>query len=380
MSSSVRHKNITFDDRDDRLKYAGNWFHDGTWNASSVHQTGTLSSSNDPQANVTFTFPQPAIAFYYYGIARSRGALYAICIDCDPNNPRFEPVDGLNSTDDGTNPPIVLYSRVFDSPGQHVVILTNQNDTRGTPLGNSQLTIDRFDLEILIDDSPAVISTVTQDPSNPGPGTSTAPTATSSSSSSAPIGAIAGGAVGGFGAAVILIAIGLFCLRRRHRRRRMGGSIPPPAPPQPTHVEPFPVQAYSSKGPRISIRPTPATVTLGTDTDLSSSLSPSTVTGSYDPPSSGTYSSNTSSSDQSSSRRARRERRRERRREVDAGPILEEDDGAENEDSLPPLYEQVFRTGRQRSVNQARSSSAPNYNDHTTSIPLTPLRRGPEKT
>lgn len=48
----------------------------------------------------------PANAFYYYGMRRSRGALYAICIDCDPNKPIFESIDAVNATDDGTNPPV----------------------------------------------------------------------------------------------------------------------------------------------------------------------------------------------------------------------------------------------------------------------------------
>ncbi|KAL0061512.1 hypothetical protein AAF712_011655, partial [Marasmius tenuissimus] len=52
---NLRTKNITYDDRDTKtLVYRKNWFHDGTWNASNVGQTGTLSSSNVPDASVTF--------------------------------------------------------------------------------------------------------------------------------------------------------------------------------------------------------------------------------------------------------------------------------------------------------------------------------------
>ena len=56
MGSNLRTKNVTYDDRDqDNLKYGGFWFHEGTWNASNVDQSGTLSSSNDPNANITFS-------------------------------------------------------------------------------------------------------------------------------------------------------------------------------------------------------------------------------------------------------------------------------------------------------------------------------------
>jgi hypothetical protein len=48
----------------------------------------------------------PAIAFYYYGIPRCCGGLYGICIDCDPLNPNFIPIDAVNRTDDGKNPPV----------------------------------------------------------------------------------------------------------------------------------------------------------------------------------------------------------------------------------------------------------------------------------
>ena len=51
-------------------------------------------------------FPQQAVAFHYYGIPRSNGGLYGICIDCDPNDMRFETVDALDQSDNGQNPPV----------------------------------------------------------------------------------------------------------------------------------------------------------------------------------------------------------------------------------------------------------------------------------
>ncbi|KAJ8084811.1 hypothetical protein PM082_003588 [Marasmius tenuissimus] len=102
-----RTKNITYDNRDtNTLKYGPNWFHGGTWNASNTGQTGTLSSSNDSNATVTFSFPIPAVAFHYFGMLRSNGGLYGICFDCDQKKPKFQTIDAFNTTDDGKNPPV----------------------------------------------------------------------------------------------------------------------------------------------------------------------------------------------------------------------------------------------------------------------------------
>ncbi len=54
------YRNITYDDTQisDNLKYLGSWTNNGSYNASNVpDDTGTLSSTKDPTANVTFTFP-----------------------------------------------------------------------------------------------------------------------------------------------------------------------------------------------------------------------------------------------------------------------------------------------------------------------------------
>ncbi|ESK96152.1 hypothetical protein Moror_7293 [Moniliophthora roreri MCA 2997] len=167
--TSLSHfKNITFDDRDTaHLQYNKYWFTTGTWNASNVGQSGTLSSANNFKANVTFDFPEPAKGFYYYGLRRSGGGLYGICVDCDPDDPDspFEDVDALDPDDDGHNAPILLYSRTFDQPGQHFVVLKNQNDTRK---GQSQITIDRFELEV-VDDSVVTIITQNKPSSSAGP-------------------------------------------------------------------------------------------------------------------------------------------------------------------------------------------------------------------
>ncbi|KAK1226060.1 hypothetical protein PQX77_010975 [Marasmius sp. AFHP31] len=266
--SSTRSKNITFDDRDFRnILYENGWYNEGTWH--SPQDSGTLSSAKDLNARLTFTFPQPAIAFYYYGIGRSYGGLYGICIDCDPNLMRFETVDGLNRTDNGQNPPVVLFSKTFNTPGTHVVVLTNRNDTRIFPSGNSQITVDRFVLEVP-DDSPesptqgqpttasesstafasssslatstskngslSSASTLSSSSSTATPSPSSSPNSNSTSST-----AIIAGAVGGSLIVVILIFAGCRWWRRRqHVTEAMinNGSFSPsgPFPSSPSQV------------------------------------------------------------------------------------------------------------------------------------------------
>ncbi|KAK7464501.1 hypothetical protein VKT23_006670 [Stygiomarasmius scandens] len=144
----------TFDDRDtEYLHYhpKGRWTLDGTWNASSVtdNPTGTLAWTNDLNATVKFTFPSvniaaPANAFYYYGMKRSNGGLYAICIDCDPYKPQYTFIDALDTQDKGDGLPVLLFARKFLDYGIHEIILENRNDTRVFHSGNSQLSIDRI--------------------------------------------------------------------------------------------------------------------------------------------------------------------------------------------------------------------------------------------
>ncbi|KAK1217105.1 hypothetical protein PQX77_020251 [Marasmius sp. AFHP31] len=340
-TSLWRTKNITYDDRDtNNLKYGSNWFHDGTWNASSVGHTGTLSSSNDLNATVTFIFSRPAVAFHYFGILRSRGGLYDICIDCDPNKPTFQPIDAFNGTDDGANPPTslqaALFSKRFDTPAQHVVLLINRSDQRGVPAGNSQITIDRFVLEVEDNSLVATTSPSATLPSTALPSTSTSesvtilsnsPSSTSvSDEKGTPIGAIIGHIIGGTLLGIIIIVTGLYCRHRRKRRTKSfahddvntGGeaSFPIIVPYALMHPsisrEERPKAGESRCTPQRTTRPT------------SSSGSESIVV----------Y-----------SRSRRRERQREiglrrlERQEADAGPVPPEDERC----TLPPSYEQVFR-------------------------------------
>ncbi|KAK7464436.1 hypothetical protein VKT23_006604 [Stygiomarasmius scandens] len=209
-------KNVSFDDRDRaHLKYSNNWFFTGSWNASDApgDPTGTQTSSDGLDANVTFTFPQPANAFYYYAFKRSGGGLYAICIDCDPNNPNFEKIDALGP-DDGKEAPVLLFSKTFGDFGVHEIILTNQNDTRRNPAGTSQITVDRFEIQVQGDSSDPS-SFLSSTPSSSSPTTS--PTTSSITSHSRSVGPVAGGITGGLVALLGLCALMLFCIRRKRK-------------------------------------------------------------------------------------------------------------------------------------------------------------------
>ena len=114
----------------------------------------------------------------------------------------------------------MLYSQNFSSPSVHVIIVRNQADPRGSPTGNSQLTLDRFELDLPVT-APNTI-TVTQNP------TTAVQTPTESASGGSdkdtstnqvPIGGIVGGAVGGL-AAIALLVILIFWLRRRRTDMR----------------------------------------------------------------------------------------------------------------------------------------------------------------
>ncbi|KAK0438867.1 uncharacterized protein EV420DRAFT_1486519 [Desarmillaria tabescens] len=95
----------------DVFKWEGSW-ELTAYDASSINEVGVMAWTQDLTANVTFTFPAPANAFYYYGIPRCCGALYAICIDCDPESSKFEKINAVNSTDDGKNPPFIKVSDI----------------------------------------------------------------------------------------------------------------------------------------------------------------------------------------------------------------------------------------------------------------------------
>ncbi|KAK7040141.1 hypothetical protein VNI00_009947 [Paramarasmius palmivorus] len=337
-----RFRNLTFDDRDTQhLQYSGSWLRTGTYNATNTGQTGTLAVANK-QAMVTFDFPVLANGFFYYGIRRSGPGLYAICIDCNPEDQHFEDIDARNSTDNGRNPPVLLYHRWFETPGQHTVILKNQRDPR-VKNDISQLTLDRFELQVIDEtrvvtvssgqtssasdsqpSTPSSSAPVSQ-PSTPSSGAPVSQPSTPSSSNpvsqpstssstknegSKSIGIIMGSVVGVFIGLMALIALARCCWRRRNATSRVIDETVPAnvglfdVTPY-TYISPLEKnrakQGHAQPLPDTSQPPDPNTPAPG---DL---ISP----------------------------------RRERRRAVDMRGIEEQND---DRATLPPDYDQVFRS------------------------------------
>ncbi|KJA27409.1 hypothetical protein HYPSUDRAFT_934050 [Hypholoma sublateritium FD-334 SS-4] len=359
---------MIYDDTDPAFIYQptnGDWFA-GTWNASSVGQSGTLHTTNDLTANVTFTFPVAAIGFSYFGIQRSHGGLYGICIDCTPGAPNFITVDAFNATDNGANPPVSLYNQTFSTPGVHQIIIQNMADPRGTPAGNSQLTIDRIELfvpsstpgttTVFIPSSAVTSGAATTTGSSASEGTGRSG---SSNSSSPPVGAIVGGILGGL---ALLIGVLVFVywrrLRRAHaREEELGVRSEPYDDPSVSRISQFraappvsippatssTVSPWGGYGLSVSTlnekaaaaarnnhqRMMPSITSIATSTQPSSSAS---VTASGSGSGSGSI---TSPAIVPMPGLPRRER--------DAGPLpVPVEDEEDEEDTLPPEYGQVF--------------------------------------
>ncbi|KAJ3895745.1 hypothetical protein GG344DRAFT_72748 [Lentinula edodes] len=239
--------NQTYDEADTTvLHYTGGWpSPQDAWNVSNTGD-GRILSSEDIRANVTFIFPTPANAVYYYGLPRCCGALYAICVDClSSKAPIFETIDAVNVTDVGNSPPIVLWSKTFDTPGIHEILLTNQNDSSNqlyiwNPINRIFATI-------------VVTSSIPETSSNIS---STFPV--SNSKPPPPIGAIIGGVVGALVLIGFIIIMWVFRQRRQRRYRA-------PDDPRPARSMPFIVLVSSppslNSPPRHNTTPLPRGVT-----------------------------------------------------------------------------------------------------------------------
>ncbi|KAK0194612.1 hypothetical protein F5146DRAFT_1036704 [Armillaria mellea] len=340
--------NVTIDNTQisDNLKYLGFWTNNGSYHTN-TGESGTLSSTKDPTANVTFTFPEAANAFYYYGIRR----------------PNFVPIDAVNRSDDGTNPPVVLYSKTFDKPGVHKVTLSNQNDTRFAG-GNSQLTVASFVIQVEdVSASASVSSTASTASSSISATSSIAPEASQpSTTSKAPIGAIVGGVLGGI-VAISLCFIIWFFMRRRHNQH----STQPEHDNTNASFYTSPYQYSPFIVPRTTT-PTAYTVTDVTSDRTSRKTNRTSVVA-------GASVSNLSSgrTHPSSSRMVLGSNERLPRRETDAGRIDIDDDG-DDLGMLPPGYEDIFsgHLNGERSVARGPSNRLP-----TNPVPEGPPENSP---
>lgn len=165
----------------------------------------------------------------------------------------------------------------FKIPGIHEIIIRNENDTSVIPSGNSQLTIDRIDLEVAdtsVTTSSDSSSTVTpiasvassvasSGSSSPSSSVSTPPLSAdspsfpnqSSSSHSLSIGAIVGGALGG-GFVLVFVLLFIFWFRLKQRRKASTGNLSPsPFVIPPPQISSLPPPLLSS----ISTTATPPT-------------------------------------------------------------------------------------------------------------------------
>lgn len=274
---------------------------------------------------------------------------------------------------------VLLFQQNFTALGVHEIIIQNMADPRGTPAGNSQLTIDRIELNV--PGATPGTTTVFVSSSTPTPGTATttgssAPKGTSGSGSSKsmspPVGAIVGGVLG---ALALLIGVVIFVywrrLRRAHaREEELGARNEPYDDPSISRISQFRAAPPVSMPPATSSTASPwggYGLSVSTTNEKAAAaarnnhqrMMPSitSIATSTQPPSqapssasatasgSGSGSGYTSPAIVPTSGFPRRER--------DAGPLpAPVEDEEDEEDTLPPEYGQVF--ARQPSTRRNR--------------------------
>ncbi|KAF9550058.1 hypothetical protein CPC08DRAFT_715339 [Agrocybe pediades] len=319
-SGNWSNKAFTLDDA--AFVFQGLWFNTGVKDTNGSNTIPPASWTNDTSSNVTFTFPVAAIGFYVYGFPSLQGGRYGICIDCDPQDPTYLPIDGVKNIVDDQEVPVMLFSKTFAGPGIHEIILRNEADPRFN--GSSRLSLSRFDLELVND------GTQSSSSSSPFPlatTTSSSPQSSSTSSMlSGHMGAVIGGAVGGIFVNLILVAAFIFYFRVRRRKRllasrdsRLGSSQTEYKPSDARRITPFNTYAAVPQSATHLSIPIP--------------------TGKSGPYGHRRFASSGSSQDAASDSNVQTPGR-----EQDAGPILlvprEELDV---QHTLPPDYEAVFR-------------------------------------
>jgi len=182
---------------------------------------------------IAYTFTQPATGLEYWGYQRSDGGNFSICFDCPPTYNLGYLIDALNTSTNGTQPPILLYAKYDLSYAVHNITIANLFDSRATinnnpngPGGYGQMNLEHL---LLI--APATPPTSSTQGSSSGSRTS-AETSSSSSSPTAPAaggssssntGAIAGAVVGGLAALASIAVILFFLFRKRKQSRLMDG-------------------------------------------------------------------------------------------------------------------------------------------------------------
>ncbi|EJU02503.1 hypothetical protein DACRYDRAFT_116178 [Dacryopinax primogenitus] len=197
----------------------------GTWSPVGILNGSTGGRAMFDQGSlpgyITYTFPQPATGFEYWGFQRSDHWLMSICFDCPPGDTGGDQVGtGLNITTNGSEPPRLLYSVYNLTYAIHNVSCTNLFDPRTsikfpTP-SYGQMNLDHF---VLV--SPTTPPTSTSTSSTQPDGTATAG-AGGSSSSGSHVGPIVGGVLGGIAGLVILFLLFFFFWWRKGNNRGSG--------------------------------------------------------------------------------------------------------------------------------------------------------------
>ncbi|KAJ3574909.1 hypothetical protein NP233_g1436 [Leucocoprinus birnbaumii] len=130
----TKYVNITLDDTSPLITYLTS----GGWSRSSSVgcYNDTCTIAHGWTSYLSFTFPEPAIALYFYGIKGAPPlAFFSVCIDCPSNAPdgafKLHATPPLNSEN-------LLYVQHFSTPGVHNFTL------KASP----NFQVDRFMLEV----------------------------------------------------------------------------------------------------------------------------------------------------------------------------------------------------------------------------------------
>ncbi|KAM5538198.1 hypothetical protein V8D89_008085 [Ganoderma adspersum] len=122
------------------------------WRVAEFTGSGTVDKfafANNPGEEIIVQLPQNVTALSYQGFRAKGGALYLVCLDCDPDVdsiPKWFTVDAHDESDDGTQPPDTLFNFTVDPTQAHILRVINLEDDRFND--TSQITFDSLILSL----------------------------------------------------------------------------------------------------------------------------------------------------------------------------------------------------------------------------------------